>query len=104
MAGDYLDTDLNVSPYYDDFDFEKGYNRILFKPSVPVQARELTQLQTMLQNQIAKFGENILKAGTIVNGCTLSKFQLSYVKVIDRATVDGVTDTVFAIGDYSNVT
>ena len=102
MAGDYLDTDLNVSPYYDDFDFEKGYNRILFKPSVPVQARELTQLQTMLQNQIAKFGENILKAGTIVNGCTLSKFRLSYVKVIDRATVDGVTDTVFAIGDYSN--
>ena len=102
MASKYLDTDLNVSPYYDDFDAETGYNRVLFKPSVPVQARELTQLQTILQNQIATFGDNILQAGTIINGCTLVKDLLHYVKVNDRATVDGTTDTVFAISEYSN--
>ena len=48
--------DLNVSPYFDDSAnaIAKKYNKILFKPGVAVQARELTQLQTLLQNQIEK--------------------------------------------------
>jgi len=46
-----IKTDLNVNPYFDDFDEEKLFHRILFKPGVAVQARELTQLQTILQNQ-----------------------------------------------------
>ena len=32
---------LNVSPYYDDFDRDNDYYRVLFKPGYPVQAREL---------------------------------------------------------------
>ena len=56
-----ITTDFNVSPYYDDFDENKNFHRVLFKPAVAVQARELTQLQTILQNQIERFGENILK-------------------------------------------
>ena len=44
-----LETNLNQSPYYDDFDETKNYNRILFRPGFAVQARELTQLQTILQ-------------------------------------------------------
>ena len=44
----------NVTPYYDDFDESKGFHRILFKPGVSVQARELTQLQTLLQAQIGR--------------------------------------------------
>ena len=47
-----IDKDLNVSPYYDDYDEEKKFHRVLFKPAVPVQARELTQVQSILQNQI----------------------------------------------------
>ena len=43
---------FNVNPYYDDYNEDKGFHRILFKPSVSVQARELTQLQTILQKQI----------------------------------------------------
>ena len=42
---------LNTSPYFDDFDGDKNYNRILFKPGVAVQARELTQLQTALSDE-----------------------------------------------------
>ena len=42
-------TNLNVSPYYDDFDPSKGYHRVLFKPGFPVQARELSTLQSILQ-------------------------------------------------------
>ena len=46
--------DYNIQPYYDDFDETKGYHRVLFKPNFAVQARELTQLQTTLQDQIQK--------------------------------------------------
>ena len=60
-----LDTNLNTSPYYDDFAANSQHHRVLFKPSVPVQARELTQLQTILQAQIEKFGDNIVKSGII---------------------------------------
>mgnify|MGYP001157417472 CR=1 FL=1 len=59
-------TDLNISPYYDDFDPAKNYHKVLFKPGFPVQARELTTLQSMLQNQIKDFGEHMFKEGSIV--------------------------------------
>jgi hypothetical protein len=59
-------TDLNVNPYYDDFDSQKNYYKVLFRPGYPVQARELTTLQSILQNQIKSFGSNIFKEGSMV--------------------------------------
>ena len=59
-------TNLNVSPYYDDFDKDDSYYRVLFKPGYPVQARELTGLQSMLQNQVESFGQHIFKEGSMV--------------------------------------
>lgn len=59
-------TNLNISPYYDDFDANKNFYKILFKPGVPVQARELTSLQSYLQNQLESFGSNIFKDGSAV--------------------------------------
>ena len=35
-------TNLNVSPYFDDFSDSNNYQRVLFKPGTPIQARELT--------------------------------------------------------------
>ena len=61
-------TDLNVSPYYDDYSDSKNFHRVLFKPSAAIQARELTQLQTILQNQIERFGSHIFKEGAIILG------------------------------------
>lgn len=58
--------DLNTSPYYDDFDEAKKFYRILYRPAVSVQARELTQMQTILQNQVSKFGDHIFKDGSMV--------------------------------------
>jgi len=57
---------LNVSPYYDDFDEEKNYYKVLFKPGTSIQARELTTLQSILQNQIEKFGKHFFKDGAMV--------------------------------------
>ena len=57
---------LNISPYYDDYDSSKNFFRVLFKPGYPVQARELTTLQTILQNQIEQFGSHFFKEGSVV--------------------------------------
>ena len=59
-------TNLNVSPYFDDFDEDKNYNKVLFKPGYPIQSRELTTLQSILQNQIEKFGQHFFKEGAVV--------------------------------------
>jgi hypothetical protein len=75
---------LNQSPYYDDFNADNNYYRVLFKPSYAVQARELTTSQSITQNQITSFGQNIFVNGTIVQGCNIQyKPNLAYVKLTD---------------------
>ena len=59
-------TNLNVAPYFDDFDANNDFHRVLFKPGYPVQARELTTLQSILQNQIERFGQHFFKEGAKV--------------------------------------
>lgn len=79
-----INTDLNVDPYYDDFSEAKQFNRILFKPAKAVQARELTQLQTILQKQVERFGSNVYKEGTVISGINItSRPDISYVKLND---------------------
>ena len=60
------ETNLNTSPYFDDFNPSKEYYKVLFKPGYPVQARELNNLQSILQNQIETFGEHFFKDGAKV--------------------------------------
>ena len=84
-----INRDLNVDPYFDDFDLEKQFYKVLFKPSYAVQARELTQLQTILQNQIEQFGDNVFKEGSIIKGCNFTELNdLQYVKVTDKVGFD----------------
>ena len=53
-------TDFNLTPYYDDYSAEsKKFHRILFRPAFAVQARELTQSQTILQNQVERTSQTI---------------------------------------------
>ena len=59
-------TDLNVAPYYDDFDKEDNFHRVLFRPGFAIQARELTQLQSILQNQVERFGRHMFQEGSVV--------------------------------------
>ena len=40
-------TDLNVAPYYDDYNEEDNFHRVLFRPGFAIQARELTTLQSI---------------------------------------------------------
>ena len=60
------ETNLNVAPYFDDFDPQSNYYKVLFKPGYPVQARELTTLQSILQNQVEDVGNHLFKEGAQV--------------------------------------
>ena len=75
-------TDLNISPYYDDYNEDNNFNKVLFRAGRPLQARELTQSQSILQNQIERFGDHFFKEGSIVSGAQCDvDMDLYYVKV-----------------------
>ena len=59
-------TNLNVTPYYDDFDKSKNFYRVLFRPGFPIQARELTSMQSVMQNQVENMGTHLFKDGAMV--------------------------------------
>lgn len=74
--------DLNAQPYWDNYEETNNFYRVLFKPGYPVQARELTQLQTILQNQIARHGNHIFKEGSmVIPGNTSFDDNYQYVKL-----------------------
>ena len=79
-----IETNLNQSPYFDDFSENKNFHRVLFRPGFAVQARELTQLQTILQNQIERFADEILVDGTIVTGSPIKTETIDFVKLRDK--------------------
>ena len=78
---------FNVSPYYDDFSEDKNFHRVLFRPAYAVQARELTQLQTISQNQLERFGEHVFKDGAqVIPGEVTLNTKYEYVKLASHTT------------------
>ena len=56
-------------PFYNDFNKDLNFLHIVFDPTrAAVQARELTQVQTILQNQIAQLGGHLLANNSLVYG------------------------------------
>ena len=87
-----INLNLNQSPYFDDYDESKDFHQILYKPAVAVQARELTQDQTILRNQVKRFGDHIFANGSRVSGGNLHiDIQYSYVKL--NANYNGTSIT-----------
>lgn len=83
--------DLNVSPYFDDFDPAKGFNRILYKPGMAVQARELTQSQSILQDQIGQFADWVFTAGAIISGCEHPVSNVPYIKLEGATEIENIS-------------
>jgi len=79
-----MPTIFPTSPHFDDYDESKQFVRILFRPGRAVQARELTQLQTIIQAQVERFGKGIYKDGSFVSppSETLDE-RFSFVKLLD---------------------
>ena len=88
------ETNLNVAPYFDDFSAKDQYFKVLFKPGYPVQARELTGMQSVLQDQIEKFGSHVFKEGSSVTGGGI-KFSNAYESIKVQESNKG-----FNIKDY----
>jgi hypothetical protein len=76
-----LVTNFNANPYYDDFDEDKKFLRLLFRPGYAVQARELTQIQSLLQNQIGRFGNWAFKNGSKVSGGQFFNQTATYINL-----------------------
>ena len=84
-----LKTNFNVSPYFDDYDEDKDFYKIIFRPAVAVQARELTQLQKIIQKQIERFGNNVFKDGTVVDGVAITYYPTThYISLADTFTTN----------------
>ena len=72
----------NQSPYFDDFDENKNFHQVMYKPSLPVQARELTTQQSILRDQLKKFGDHVFQNGSKVTGGDLHlNLDYEYVKL-----------------------
>lgn len=106
--------DFNVSPYHDDYDEDKKFLRVLFRPGYSVQARELTQAQTILQKQVEKLGNFVFKNNSrVIPGNSNFSNQLSikleplevdtgvnidtFIRAVDNVTVIGETTGVRAV-------
>tara|TARA_Y100001936_G_C16092055_1_gene687227 strand:- start:1997 stop:7621 length:5625 start_codon:yes stop_codon:yes gene_type:complete len=90
----------NQKPYFDDFDENKNFHQVLYKPSLPVQARELTTQQSILRDQIKKFGDHVFQNGSKVSGADLVlNTDYEYVKL--QPTYNSVDITV---SDFANKT
>jgi hypothetical protein len=107
-------TNLNTNPYYDDFDVNKNFYRVLFRPGYPVQTRELTTLQSILQNQVENFGSSIYKDGAMIipgqigydlnyhsiqinpsfNGISVERYRTSLIGLTITGTTSNVSATI----------
>ena len=96
-------TDFNLSPYYDDFTESKKFHRVLFRPAFAVQARELTQSQTQLQNQIEKVSDHLFEKGAMIIpgeiGYDLNYYAVKLTSIASANTLaQFTTDTVLTGG------
>ena len=81
MATTFSSTTLSGN-YNDDYNADDNYHQILFKSGRSLQARELTQLQTMVYKEMGRFGNNIFKEGSAVTAGGMSvNSSFEYVKI-----------------------
>ena len=101
MATAYNST-IFSSTYKDDFKDSNNFHRILFNSGKTLQARELTQSQTIIQKEIGRMGDNLFKEGAMVRpgGVTVNN-QLEFIKLdtstnaMDSSVAPGILNTEF---------
>ena len=92
------------STYKDDWDKNDNYHRILFNSGRALQARELTQLQTIMQEEMARFGGNIFKEGSAVSlGKNHIDAEYQYVKLAAGSDLSGINVGDVYEGDTTGI-
>lgn len=90
----YIPEIFNTDPYYDDFSEDKKFLRIMFRPGYGVQGRELTQIQTILQNQIERFGNHVFEEGSMVLDGKVSVNSVKYARLSGISGTSDITDFI----------
>lgn len=98
---------FNVDPYYDDFDETKKYLKMLFRPGFALQSRELSQVQSILQNQVERFGNFVFEDGSMVYGGQITEIPtfvcgLSGFTGGNGVLVDALEDSIISISNSEN--
>jgi hypothetical protein len=75
--------------YRDFYNAEDGYHRVLFNSGRALQARELIESQTILHEEISRFGRNLFKEGALINpgGATVDT-TLEYIRLDNSSALD----------------
>lgn len=97
----YDPTIFNINPYYDDYDPQRGFLRVLFKPGYALQAREVTQLQSILQNQLGGVADHLFKDGARISGGALTIKNAYYLMFKTDTLVGGASNSLAGVSDYS---
>lgn len=100
-----MTVNLNSSPYFDDYNQDKNYHKVIFNPGKSVQSRELTQCQSDLQTQIGELSKFILSEGSKVSGANISfDYNIKIIKVTfsenDIVELSDLTN-FYIVGDQS---
>ena len=92
-------SEIFSSSYKDDFIDSDNYHRVLFNSGRALQARELTQLQTIIQTEVGRLGRHLFKEGASVNpGGVTSNTEYEFIK-LDTSTNPLPADTSTLIGN-----
>lgn len=79
--------EIDQAPYFDDFNPDKNFTRVLFKPGEAVQARELNQVQSIWGDQFSSVTDRVLASSALLSGCGVTtNNNLAYVKIRDNNT------------------
>ena len=85
--------------YKDDYRDSNNYHRILFNSGRALQARELTQAQTIQQKEVERFARNIFKEGASINpGGPSINTRYEFIK-LNTTTNNLPSDTSLIVGD-----
>ena len=87
-------TNLKAAPYFDDYDSRNDFYKVLFRPSYPVQGRELNTTQSILQNQIESYGKYAFKQGDLV-----VPGEVGLNKKLDFVKLSSVSEVAVNVGD-----
>lgn len=92
-----MTTNISIAPYHDDYNKDSGFHQILFKPGYAVQARELTQIQSILQEQVRRFGNHVFTQGSVViPGNSYLDSNAAYVKLDSTYQGAPINTSLFA--------
>ena len=97
-------TDLNVTPYFDDFNQSDNFQSVLFRPGFAVQARELTTLQSIIKNQMEREGRHLFKEGAMIVPGQLSFSKIVAIKLQNQFASEDIETSQYVGAKITGVT